>query len=219
MKVTNRNGTILRGSIILSFFELIRCQSSIITATAITTAISSTETTSRVYTPNLTALSPSKIQLIKNVLDANANLTWVIFLLFQVALYLVHSRSALVLWIETRPRPHRTPRNDLNALPKKTLLVAQRVTNDGATHDRDVNEQCTNVHSPTMNRWEIGTHAQALIEFDYPTLSVFSPSAIPVPSFPYPQSVNNIAARILATKPPGILPLALDGSSADPGKS
>lgn len=67
-----------------------------------------------------------------------------------------------------------------------------------------------------LYRWEIGTHAEALTEFDYPSLSVFSPLAIPVPVYPYPSSVNALAAMILANKPAGILPLSSDTSAADP---
>ncbi|KAF8751202.1 Glycoside hydrolase family 105 protein [Rhizoctonia solani] len=88
--------------------------------------------------------------------------------------------------------------------------------------------------------WEIGTRAQALLELEAPSVSVFTASSIPgspaVASSPSLNSTTLNAARlaftngqlddvvglsheILANKQQGTLPLMKDGSSADPASN
>jgi hypothetical protein len=64
--------------------------------------------------------------------------------------------------------------------------------------------------------WEIGTHMQALLEYDYPTLSPFFPSFDPPPTNPLAISVINLAAAVVSTKNASLLPLIADTSSGDP---
>ncbi|KAK4700758.1 hypothetical protein P7C70_g5487, partial [Phenoliferia sp. Uapishka_3] len=72
------------------------------------------------------------------------------------------------------------------------------------------------LNSTATESWEIGTHAQALTEYLYPALSPFSSNSLPPPSSPIAYEVLSIAARIVSTKPSGILQLVQDGSAADP---
>ncbi|KAM0751988.1 hypothetical protein T439DRAFT_198485 [Meredithblackwellia eburnea MCA 4105] len=67
--------------------------------------------------------------------------------------------------------------------------------------------------------WEIGTHAQAITEYIYPTLSPFSAGSIPIPTSPIAYQVLTIANYVLSTKQNGTLPLMQDGSSADPAST
>ncbi|KAL8280717.1 hypothetical protein RQP46_007040 [Phenoliferia psychrophenolica] len=90
----------------------------------------------------------------------------------------------------------RTPCFGLGA---QTLLLVQQVLNRTATQS-----------------WEIGTHAEALLEYLYPALSPFASGSIPPPSTPIAYEVLSIAARIVSTKSNGTLPLMADGSAGDP---
>ncbi|KDN46716.1 hypothetical protein RSAG8_04096, partial [Rhizoctonia solani AG-8 WAC10335] len=85
--------------------------------------------------------------------------------------------------------------------------------------------------------WEIGTRAQALLELESPSVSVFTASSIPgSPASQYPtlqlsnvvksaytsgqlSDVIGISHEMLANKEPGTLPLMRDGSSADPASN
>lgn len=68
----------------------------------------------------------------------------------------------------------------------------------------------------------MGTHAQALLEFDYPALSVFNASFTSIrnqdssASSPPPTEVLDIASSALSQKEQGSLMLMPDGSAADP---
>ncbi|KAJ1305655.1 hypothetical protein OPQ81_000651 [Rhizoctonia solani] len=89
-----------------------------------------------------------------------------------------------------------------------------------------------------LKSWELGTRAQALLELESPSVSVFTASSIPGA----PSSLNQtslklsntarlaftdgqlddvigISHQILAKKQPGTLPLMKDGSSADPASN
>jgi hypothetical protein len=69
--------------------------------------------------------------------------------------------------------------------------------------------------------WEIGTHAQVLIEYHTPGFNVMSTNC----SFPLPPTAQNlgvplrIAQSVVAQKPDNILPLFDDGSAADPASA
>ncbi|CUA74419.1 hypothetical protein RSOLAG22IIIB_11218 [Rhizoctonia solani] len=84
--------------------------------------------------------------------------------------------------------------------------------------------------------WEIGTRAQALLELESPSVSVFTATSIP--GSPASQStlqlsnaarlaftsgqlgdVIGISYELIANKEPGTLPLMKDGSSADPAST
>ncbi|CAE6421264.1 unnamed protein product [Rhizoctonia solani] len=85
--------------------------------------------------------------------------------------------------------------------------------------------------------WELGTRAQALLELESPSVSVFTASSIP--GSPLSQNttlklsnaaklaftngqlddVIGLSHQILADKEPGTLPLMKDGSSADPASN
>ncbi|CAE6433452.1 unnamed protein product [Rhizoctonia solani] len=88
--------------------------------------------------------------------------------------------------------------------------------------------------------WELGTRAQALLELEAPSVSVFTASSIPgspaassSPSFNSAtpnvarlaftngqlDDVVGLSHEILAKKEPGTLPLMKDGSSADPASN
>ncbi|KAM0786979.1 hypothetical protein ACM66B_002397 [Microbotryomycetes sp. NB124-2] len=69
----------------------------------------------------------------------------------------------------------------------------------------------------TANKsWEMGAHAQALLEFDYPRVSVFFSSYVPVPTSPVATSVLDIVSQALQQRQPGSLQIVPDGSAADP---
>ncbi|KAI5477419.1 Glycosyl hydrolase, family 88 [Pseudohyphozyma bogoriensis] len=64
--------------------------------------------------------------------------------------------------------------------------------------------------------WEIGTHMEALLEYDLPSLSVYAAGSLPFPSTPHAYEVLTTATNIVANKTAGSLQLITDGSSADP---
>ncbi|KAF8897210.1 Six-hairpin glycosidase-like protein [Infundibulicybe gibba] len=69
--------------------------------------------------------------------------------------------------------------------------------------------------------WELGTAAEALTEYSWPSLSVFSPSAFPPPTrlnaTLNASDVLSIAQRVVSSKKDNSLPLISDqGSAADP---
>ncbi|KAG8953531.1 hypothetical protein FRC03_011750 [Tulasnella sp. 419] len=71
--------------------------------------------------------------------------------------------------------------------------------------------------------WELGTLAQALLEIDWPQLSVYGNHGVPPPrSVKDNGGINNItsvlavADHTIAIRPPGVMSLMQDGSSGDP---
>ncbi|KAG9123712.1 hypothetical protein FRC07_014203, partial [Ceratobasidium sp. 392] len=68
--------------------------------------------------------------------------------------------------------------------------------------------------------WELGTAAQSLLELEYPSLSVFSGSAIPPPTrLPKGENATKVLAitdRVVQTRPPGVLSFMPDQSAGDP---
>lgn len=63
----------------------------------------------------------------------------------------------------------------------------------------------------------MGTHAEALLEFDYPNLGVFFDSYVPVPTSPVATPVLAIASSALSQRPSSsALQIMPDGSAADP---
>lgn len=70
-----------------------------------------------------------------------------------------------------------------------------------------------------MISWEIGTHMQTLLEYDYPSLTPFDVNSMPPPSSPLANPVIWLAESIVANKSDGSLQLMPDGSSADPAST
>lgn len=64
--------------------------------------------------------------------------------------------------------------------------------------------------------WEVGTHVQALTEFDYPALAPFYDTFAPVPSSPTASSVFAVISPIIAEKSSSSMQIMPDGSAADP---
>jgi len=64
--------------------------------------------------------------------------------------------------------------------------------------------------------WENGTRAQALLEYDYPMLSVFYNPAIPIVPGYIPTESNTIAQYTIANKPADSLMFVQDLSAGDP---
>jgi len=68
--------------------------------------------------------------------------------------------------------------------------------------------------------WELGTATQSLLEYEYPTLSVFGSSAIPPPSrLPNGENatkVLTITDHVVQTRPPGVLSFMPDQAAGDP---
>ncbi|KAF5369773.1 hypothetical protein D9758_001319 [Tetrapyrgos nigripes] len=77
-----------------------------------------------------------------------------------------------------------------------------------------------NLVQTATHSWELGTAAEALLELDWPALSVFSPSAFP-PPYQLNDTLNandvlRIAENVVAAKPADSLALVPDGSAGDP---
>ncbi|KAH9024526.1 Six-hairpin glycosidase-like protein [Lactarius pseudohatsudake] len=74
----------------------------------------------------------------------------------------------------------------------------------------------------STHSWELGTLAEALTEFEWPRLGVFSPRSIPPPArLAHGQAADvlSIAEMVVAENPPGALPAPLitgDGAVGDP---
>lgn len=68
--------------------------------------------------------------------------------------------------------------------------------------------------------WELGTAAQSLFEFEYPSFSVYGDNFISLPrSLPKSQNVSKVFAitdLVLQTRPPGILSFMPDEAAGDP---
>ncbi|KAK4047175.1 hypothetical protein OIO90_006284 [Microbotryomycetes sp. JL221] len=84
-----------------------------------------------------------------------------------------------------------------------------------------LSQQKANLIKQTLTRtanksWEMGAHAQALLELDYPSLAVFFSSYVPIPTSPIATSVLDIVDLALSQQEPGSLQIVPDGSAADP---
>ncbi|GAA6035489.1 hypothetical protein JCM8097_000277 [Rhodosporidiobolus ruineniae] len=93
--------------------------------------------------------------------------------------------------------------SDLTPLPNSTIqLVKQRLA-ESAT-----------------DTWVAGTQLEALLELDYPSLSVFSPSGVsyPPPSSPVPTAITSIVSSWAAKRPSWTNQLAYEnnGAAGDP---
>ncbi|KAG9093439.1 hypothetical protein FRC06_011527 [Ceratobasidium sp. 370] len=68
--------------------------------------------------------------------------------------------------------------------------------------------------------WELGTATQSLLEYEYPSLSVFGNSAIPPPARlstgENATMVLAITDRVVQTRPPGVLSFMPDQAAGDP---
>ncbi|KAG8724095.1 hypothetical protein FRC09_000373 [Ceratobasidium sp. 395] len=68
--------------------------------------------------------------------------------------------------------------------------------------------------------WELGTAAQSILEMSYPSLCVFSSSAIPPPTrLPKGENATKILVitdRVVQARPPGVLSFMPDQSAGDP---
>ena len=65
--------------------------------------------------------------------------------------------------------------------------------------------------------WEVGTAAQALLEFRYGSLGIYGSATIPLPAdSPSPTAANELAASVVANRPRNSTALFVDGSAADP---
>ncbi|KAG9075342.1 hypothetical protein FS749_012997 [Ceratobasidium sp. UAMH 11750] len=68
--------------------------------------------------------------------------------------------------------------------------------------------------------WELGTATQSMLEYEYPSLSVFGKSAIPPPSrLPKGQDATKVLAitdRVVQIRPPGVLSFMPDQAAGDP---
>ncbi|KAG9100558.1 hypothetical protein FRC06_003974 [Ceratobasidium sp. 370] len=69
--------------------------------------------------------------------------------------------------------------------------------------------------------WELGTSTQALLEYDYPALSVYGPLALNLPNPPpnaslTPGSIYSVTDRIIQTRNPQVQALVIDTSVGDP---
>lgn len=68
--------------------------------------------------------------------------------------------------------------------------------------------------------WELGTAAQSLFEFEYPSFSCYGDDFISLPkSLPKSENVSKVFAitdLVLQTRPPGILSFMPDGAAGDP---
>jgi len=77
-----------------------------------------------------------------------------------------------------------------------------------------------NAITSSQSSWEIGTVTQALLEYSWPQLSIFSDNPIPPQrrffTSNYPNDVVNIATQVVEEKPGNILPLIQDASVGDP---
>ncbi|ORY45851.1 Six-hairpin glycosidase-like protein [Leucosporidium creatinivorum] len=72
------------------------------------------------------------------------------------------------------------------------------------------------LNTTATKTWEIGTHLQALTEYDYPALAPFYTTFTPPPSTPVASSVLAIISPIVAAKSSSSLQIMPDGSLADP---
>ncbi|GAA6007975.1 uncharacterized protein JCM10292_000463 [Rhodotorula paludigena] len=91
--------------------------------------------------------------------------------------------------------------SDSTPLPNSTIaLVKQRLSETGT------------------DTWTSGTHMEALLELDYPELSVFSSAMYPPTSTAPPRAVQSIVASWAAKRPSWTNELAYDngGAAADP---
>ncbi|KAG8747900.1 hypothetical protein FRC10_010519 [Ceratobasidium sp. 414] len=69
--------------------------------------------------------------------------------------------------------------------------------------------------------WELGTSTQALLEYDYPALSVYGPLALNLPNPPpnaslTPGSIYSVTDRIIQTRNPLVEAFVVDTSVGDP---
>ncbi|KAA1465984.1 hypothetical protein DENSPDRAFT_830706 [Dentipellis sp. KUC8613] len=96
-----------------------------------------------------------------------------------------------------------------------------RADQEGGFDDKQVDMIRANAQNVSTASWELGTLAEALTELSWPSITVFSPHAVPPPE--RLTAVNNasdvirIAQSVVASKPPDSLPLvAGDGAVGDP---
>lgn len=71
--------------------------------------------------------------------------------------------------------------------------------------------------------WELGAATQALLEYQYPSFSVYGDDAIPPPSkLPSNENASLVLAitdYVIQTKPPGTLELMVDLAAGDPAST
>ncbi|KAF4574672.1 hypothetical protein EYR36_006022 [Pleurotus pulmonarius] len=101
-----------------------------------------------------------------------------------------------------------------------TVALVQPYIQNGLNNNTLANVR-TRLLQTANHSWELGTAAEALTEFSWPSLSVFNASAFPPPA--HLNATNNasdvlaIARKVVAEKPADSLPLfANEGSAADP---
>ncbi|SCV70811.1 BQ2448_3573 [Microbotryum intermedium] len=98
-----------------------------------------------------------------------------------------------------------------------TVKIAATATDSTALSSNTITLIKRMLNATALESWEIGSHLQAILEYDYPVLSVFFDTYLNIPHetiYPYP--VMSMVGSVVSRKPPNSLQLIRDGSAADP---
>merc|ERR1712093_27654 len=137
--------------------------------------------------------------------------------------YKVLSATAVLLAVLAIASPHAIKPATAASIQRRSSSVShersrrQQSTDVGSLSDDTINLVKQRCADAARGSWENGTRAQALLDYDYPMLSVFHDPTIPIsPLAGIPTEVNAIAQYTIANKPSDTLMFCEDASAADP---